>query len=304
MRSLKSLIMSGRDVPDIVTTDNTNLCTLFYGSAITIGGKPSLEDEVTALAEHYAEGYLASCRKGLGTFSPDASSAWGGLWDYLLEPLLSHNGTCLHKAPAGAGAEEVAAGLIRSGVSRDDIRATYQHVTVTLPNGTFRLYRGLKPGTPAGSLRILLPGMSQVFETGLASAELSRLILFIDSIIPALKRVMDRLAQDIKMAEKEYIAGQKAEEIARKAVSTLLGEVLPGLDIGYSFRLVGGKVRLDLRKEFHGRVDIPLDKIVEFLSEPEKILSTLSPVKVQEPEWAPDSSPLRSLPGWPGKRLK
>ena len=277
----------------------TNLCTLLFDSAITICGQPTLEDQVASLAEQYAEGLLESYRKGLHSFSSDASSAWAGLWDYLMEPLLDNRRMVPRVAPSGTLAEEVAAGLIRSGVNKEDIRANHQHITIALPNGRYRLYRGLQPGTPAGSLRILLPGMSRAFETGLASAELSRLILFIDSVIPPLKRVMDRLGEDIRRADKEYTAEQKAQEIAWETVSKLLEEVLPALDIEYSFGLVDGSVRLNLRKELQGSVDIPLDKMMSFLSDPERILSTLSPVKVNPTESHPNPFSPRNRREWP-----
>jgi len=282
----------------------TNLCTLFFDSAITICGQPTLEDQIASLAEQYAGGFLESYRTGHRSFSHDASSAWTGLWDYIMEPLLEHRRMVPREAPSGAFAEEVAAELIRSGVDKEDIRANHQHITIALPNGRYRLYRGLQPGTPAGSFRILLPGQSRVFETRLEAHELSRFILFIDSIIPPLKRVMDRLEEDIRIAEKEYIAGQKAAEIARKAVSKLLEEVLPALDIEYSFGLVGESVRLNLRKELQGSVDIPLDEIPSFLSDSDRILSTLSPVKPQPNEWIPATSSFGNLRGWPIKRTK
>lgn len=267
----------------------TNLCTLFFDSAITLCGQPALEDQVTSLAEQYAEGFLESYRKGLRSSSSANVPAWTGLWDFLMEPFLENGRTALRTAPTGTFAEEVAARLIRSGVDRKDIRANHQHVTITLPNGRYRLYRGLQPGIPAGYLRILLPGMSRAFKTGLASDELSRLILFIDSVIPPLKGVMARLEEDTRSAYKEYIAEQKAEEIARKAITTLLNDVLSSLDIAYSLRLGDGTVHLNLRKELQGSVDIPLEKITAFLSDPENILSTLSPVKVQSGEWHPRS---------------
>ena len=282
----------------------TNLCTLFFDSAITICGQPTLEDQIASLAEQYAGGFLESYRTGHRSFSHNSESPWTGLWDYLMEPLLEHRRMVPREAPSGALAEEVAAELIRSGVDKEDIRANHQHITIDLPNGRYRLYRGLQPGTPAGSLRILLPGQSRIFETGLAPGELSRLILFIDSVIPPLKRVMDRLEEDIRIAEKEYIAGQKAAEIVRKAVSKLLEEVLPALDIEYSFGLVGERVRLNLRKELQGSVDIPLDEIPSFLSDSDRILSTLSPVKPQPTEWIPATSSFGNLRGWPIKRTK
>lgn len=282
----------------------TNLCTLLFDSSVTICGQPTPEDQIASLAEQYAGDFLESYRKGLRSFSHNSESPWPGLWDFLMKPILENRRTTPREGPSGAFAEEVGARLIRSGVSKGDIRATLQHVTISLPNGRYRLYRGLQPGTPAGSLRILLPEQSRAFETGLAPGELSRLILFIDSIIPPLKRVMERLGEDIRKAEKEFIAERKAEEIARKTIFTLLNEVLPSLDIEYSLRLGDGTVHLDLRKELQGSVDIPLDKIKAFLSDPENILSTLSPVKAQPTKWIPASYPFGNLRGWPLMRTK
>jgi len=282
----------------------TNLCTLFFDSAITICGQPTLEDQIASLAEQYAGGFLESYRKGPRSFSHNSESPWTGLWDFLMKPILENRRTTPREAPSGALAEEVAARLIRSGVDKEDIRANHRHVTISLQNGRYRLYRGLQPGTPAGSLRILLPGQSRIFETGLAPCELSRLILFIDSVIPPLKSIMDRLWEDIRKAEQEFIAEQKAEEIARKTVTTLLNEMLSSLDIEYSFRVGDGTVHLDLRQELQGSVDIPLEKIKAFLSDPENILSTLSPVKPQPTEWIPATSSFGNLRGWPIKRTK
>ena len=115
---------------------------------------------------------------------------------------------------------------------------------------------------------------------------------------------MNRLEEDIRKAEQEFIAEQKAEEIARKTVTTLLNEMLSSLDIEYSFRVGDGTVHLDLRQELQGSVDIPLEKIKAFLSDPENILSSLSPVKAQPTKWIPASYPFGNLHGWPLMRTK
>ena len=75
---------------------------------------------------------------------------------------------------------------------------------------------------------------------------------------------------------------RKAGEIGMKTAAKLL-EGLPALGVGCEYDVDGGTVHLDLTRMLTASLDIPLEELAAFVSDPGKILSVLSPAEAAAP---------------------
>lgn len=166
--------------------------------------------------------------------------------------------------------EETTAELIRLGVPKEQIRASFQHIEITLKNARFFLYR---VDCPPGSIQVDCDRGRCRVQSTLPSRDLARTILDFDELLPQLDDKRKELLERI-------LAEFKALEIQRTAVRSQLEAVLPAMGISCSFDVVDGKVQLQLDQSFQGSVDLSLTDLAAFLADPERILSTLHPAEL------------------------
>lgn len=238
--------------------------------------------EIDTAARAYAEKYLASYEGNFSRWQASRADAWTGLWDIVA-------GMLVKEASAGGGAprkpmaaEETALALMRRGIPKTAVKATRGHITVTLPNGRYNLYRSDGAGLEAGSFRILSPGQSRCFGTKLPPDALAEVLLAIDGAVPGLVEIMDWLTVETGKVERAVVARWKADELAQKTVARILDDVLPALKIRCRAIVRDGKVHLDLTKILHADIDLPLEEVAAFASDPDGILARLTPVEVRE----------------------
>ena len=166
-------------------------------------------------------------------------------------------------------AEEVATALIKAGVPKASIRARFLYIEVRLGNGTFCLYRA---NLPRGTVKVEWNGNRCVVQSTLYPKELADAILGLDGLFTELEAKGEELLTRIS-------AELKAREIQRTAVKTQLEAALPAMGIACSFDLKDDKVHLQLSRTFQGKVDLTLTELAAFLSDPERILTTLQPAE-------------------------
>lgn len=199
------------------------------------------------------------------TFSPDKPEEIADrLFSLVVSNLVAHTrkeGRAIPKA------EETAAELIRLGVPKKQIRASYSHIDITLRNARFFLYRS---DCIPGSIQVDWNGHRCYTQSTVASKDLARTILDLDELLPKLEDRQKALIERI-MAER------KAMEIQRTAVRSQLEAVLPAMGISCSFAVKDGKVQLQLNQAFQGTVDLSMADLAAFLANPERILSILRP---------------------------
>ena len=166
-------------------------------------------------------------------------------------------------------AEETVAELIRQGVSKSSVTFCFSYIAVALAHATYYIYR-TEPAR--GSVQVNWNGHRFTVKPSIPSKELAEAILRIDAKFPELdayvKKCLDRMAVELK-----------AEEILRISVRAQLEGVMPDMGLGCTFDVKGDKVHLDLTRNFHGSVDLPISELQAFLNDPERILGTLQPDK-------------------------
>ena len=183
--------------------------------------------------------------------------------------------------------EETMASLIRQGVPKDNISATFKYLDADLPNASYRLYRK-NGGHPAGAIRITRNGCFVYIRSTLVPDELARFLLLLDARLPEIDEaayvLFDELQQMFLMRQKENMA----LVIARKSVEAQLADVLPGMGITGKFEISDGRVRLNLTRTYTAEVELPLEALPEFLSEPGRVEASLKVKPVSpEPERGP-----------------
>ena len=184
--------------------------------------------------------------------------------------------------------EETAIKIIRHGIPKENISAKSTYLTASLPNADYRLYRETS-GSPAGTIRITWEGCIVYISSGLSSEDTARFVLLLDEHLPrideAARALFGELLQKYRNKQKEMMA----LEIARKAVDAQLADILPGMGIKVKYKIADGKVKLHLTRTFTGEVELPLEALRDFLSNPGRVESVLKPEPVSlEPEKDPD----------------
>lgn len=173
------------------------------------------------------------------------------------------------KNGASARAEETVLELFRQGVPKSSVTFCFSYLAVKLAHATYYIYR-TEPDR--GSVQVNWHGYRFTVKPTIPSKELAEAILRIDAKFPELKtkvkEFLDRMAVELK-----------AEEILRISVGAQLKAVMPDMGLGCTFDVKGDRVHLDLTRNFHGSVDLPVSELQAFLNDPERILGTLRPNK-------------------------
>ena len=166
-------------------------------------------------------------------------------------------------------AEETVAELIRHGVPKSDVTFCFSYLAVSLAHATYYIYR-TEPAR--GSVQVNWNGHRFTVKPTVPSKELAETILRTDAKIPELEarvqEFLDRMAVELK-----------AEEIMRITVGAQLEAVMPALGLGCSFDVKDNKVQLDLTRQFHGRVVLPVSELQAFLADRDRILGLLQPAQ-------------------------
>lgn len=247
-----------------------------------------LPQAVVTVVRTYAEKFLEIYEQFL---SDDLAGKLPG-WEYMWYPVLSRACKDLEALDDPAEAippvEKTVAEIIRSGVPQQAAKATYKNIVLTLTNIKYRFRRDGN-GSPV-SFMVMNPGLSPFIQTTLSAGRLAALLLAVDTAMPDIRQVMDGLREGMRNAGLEYQARRKAEEIERLTVRRLLDMTLDPMNIHGRFEVKDGVVHLTLTKTLKADLDIPMERLREFLSDPEGIESTLVPQNNEELFGDSDSS--------------
>lgn len=184
--------------------------------------------------------------------------------------------------------EETAIKIIRHGIPKENISAKSTYLTARLPNADYRLYRETS-GSPAGTIRITWKGCIVYISSGLSSEDTARFVLLLDEHLPRIDEAAGALFGELLQKYRNKQKEMMALEIARKAVDAQLANILPGMGIKVKYKIADGKVKLHLTRTFTGEVELPLEALRDFLSNPGRVESVLKPEPVSpEPEKDPD----------------
>ena len=184
--------------------------------------------------------------------------------------------------------EETAIKIIRHGIPKENISAKSTYLTARLPNADYRLYRETS-GSPAGTIRITWKGCIVYISSGLSSEDTARFVLLLDEHLPRIDEAAGALFGELLQKYRNKQKEMMALEIARKAVDAQLADILPGMGIKVKYKIAAGKVELHLTRTFTGEVELPLEALRDFLSNPGRVESALKPEPVSlEPEKDPD----------------
>ena len=184
--------------------------------------------------------------------------------------------------------EETAIKIIRHGIPKENISAKSTYLTARLPNADYRLYRETS-GSPAGTIRITWKGSIVYISSGLSSEDTARFVLLLDEHLPRIDEAAGALFGELLQKYRNKQKEMMALEIARKAVDAQLADILPGMGIKVKYKIADGKVKLHLTRTFTGEVELPLEALQDFLSNPGRVESALKPEPVSlEPEKDPD----------------
>lgn len=184
--------------------------------------------------------------------------------------------------------EETAIKIIRHGIPKENISAKSTYLTARLPNADYRLYRETS-GSPAGTTRITWKGCIVYISSRLSSEDTAQFVLLLDEHLPRIDEAAIALFEELRL---EYRNKQKeimAMEIAREAVNAQLAGVLPGMGIRVKFKIADGNVKLHLTRTSTAEVELTLEALPDFLSDPGRVESALKVEPVSpEPEKDPD----------------
>lgn len=184
--------------------------------------------------------------------------------------------------------EETTTRLIHHGIPKGNISAKFNYLTASLPNADYRLYRETS-GNSADTIRITRNGYSVYITSRLSSEETARFVLLLDEHLPRIDEAAGALFGELLQKYRNKQKEMMALEIARKAVDAQLADILPGMGIKVKYKIADGKVKLHLTRTFTGEVELPLEALRDFLSNPGRVESALKPEPVSlEPEKDPD----------------
>lgn len=194
----------------------------------------------------------------------------------------------LKSEDAGMNPEETVIIIIRHGIPKENIHANYNYLTASLPNADYRLYRETS-GHPAGTIRITWKECIVYISSGLSSEDTARFVLLLDEHLPKIEEAAEALFEGLLQEYRNKQKEMMAMEIARKAVDAQLSGVLPGLGINGKYTIADGKVHLHLTRTYSGEVELPLEALGDFLSDPGRVESALKVDPVTpEPEESQD----------------
>lgn len=184
--------------------------------------------------------------------------------------------------------EETATRLIHHGIPKGNISAKFNYLTASLPNADYRLYRKTS-GNSADTIRITRNGYSVYITSRLSSEETARFVLLLDEHLPRIDEAAGALFGELLQKYRNKQTEMKALEIAREAVEAQIADILPGMGIKAKYKIADGKVKLNLTRTLTGEVEVPLEALRDFLSDPGRVESALKVEPVsREPEKDPD----------------
>jgi hypothetical protein len=147
-------------------------------------------------------------------------------------------------------------------------------LTASLPNADYRLYRETS-GNSADTIRITRNGYSVYITSRLSPEETARFVLLLDEHLPRIDEAAGALFGELLQKYRNKQKEMMALEIARKAVDAQLADILPGMGIKVKYKIADGKVKLHLTRTFTGEVELPLEALRDFLSNPGRLESAL-----------------------------
>ena len=191
--------------------------------------------------------------------------------------------------------EETTTRLIHHGIPKGNISAKFNYLTASLPNADYRLYRETS-GNSADTIRITRNGYSVYITSRLSSEETARFVLLLDEHLPRIDEAAGALFGELLQKYRNKQTEMKALEIARKAVEAQIADVLPGMGIKAKYKIADGKVKLNLTRTLTGEVEVPLEALRDFLSDPGRVESALkvepvSPESEKDPDFPRPFSP-------------
>ena len=132
-------------------------------------------------------------------------------------------------------------------------------------------------------------GLSVDISPGLSTEDTVRFVLLLDELLPRIDEAAGVLFDELQKEYRNKQTEMKALEIARKAVEAQIADVLPGMGIKAKYKIADGKVKLNLTRTLTGEVEVPLEALRDFLSDPGRVESALKVEPVSpEPEKDPD----------------
>lgn len=221
-------------------------------------------EEILSMAAKFADKRLKTLNEKHAPSDPVAASVWNALLDnYTKEPK-----PCI--------AEEAVAVLIRRGVKRENLKFSMGNITINLPNGSYRIYRG--PSNYGQGAVTFCAGSWLRVHKGLDAEELAEFILAFDELLPALTEKERPVLEAIEEIRRRNKADEMAKAIARQAFEKAFKGVLGPMKIQYTFALnADGSVSVKLKQRLTAKVSGPVNEIRDMLSDPEKVKTLLTP---------------------------
>ena len=252
------------------------------------------KDYIVNQAKGLAEGYLDSIRKDMESAVSGTDRDFG---IYQMPDLKLFFKTFLSTAQGESSpkAEETVSRILRMNLPGTAVDATVNHITLSLPNGKYCIYRETS-AFRSGSCRILDPWSGKPVETTLTSRELADFLVAFDQAIPELIRTVDEMEKGVTSIMMKLQALLKAREIEEKTVHRLLEGYLVPVGIDCVYEIVDGKVRISLTRKYTGEAEVPIEGLAAFLADKERVESTLS----APPAGSISRSRVRTKP-WPRK---
>lgn len=171
--------------------------------------------------------------------------------------------------------EEVTAILIRGGLPREKVKATSGNITLTLPNGCYRIYR-TPSGYPTGAFTLRFSEWMRV-RHGLTAEELADFLMEFDKLIPEIEERERPLLDEYDRRIREIKAESMATDIARQSLEAIF-EKLDHLQLAHDILVhEDGTITVLLEQVLTGGVRAPLNELKELLSDEEKVRALLTP---------------------------
>ena len=230
-------------------------------------------EDVVEIIDRVTEAVIfEECNDRMGHFRPtyDKAHLLSSVWRSFCQMLgRKYSKEEAERLPAPK-AEDIVLALFRLGVPKEAAHVRYKHITVTLPNGSYRFYRETS-GFPTGSFVLLGQGRANIaagIPAGLAAAGL----LAFDSALPEVERSFEAIRKEKEAARIRMEARMKGKEIIGMAVRQLMRENLDPLHIEGTYEVDdAGLVTLHLIQTFHGEVTMPFSGLSEFLSDADRV---------------------------------
>ena len=223
-------------------------------------------EEILSLATKFADKSLSTLIEKQVPSDPVAASVWNSLLD-------NHT---KESEPKPCIAEEAVAALIRKGIKRENLKFSMGNITINLPNGNYRIYRGPSNYGP-GAFSFLAGSWLRVHK-GLDAEELAEFILAFDELLPAFAEKERPILEAIDAIRRKNKADEMAKAIAQQAFEKAFKDVLGPMKIQYTFALnADGTVSVKMKQRLSGKVCGPVNEIRDMLSDPEKVKALLTP---------------------------